>query len=289
MFQKTRLTYQFILGRIAIYLGLIICFTFLLFPIYWIITMALKPPSDILIYPPKFTFEPTLNSIRYILGLDQSLSGTTNYFIQGMKNSVIIVFSSVIVSLIVGVPAAYIFARYKFRGKENIAFTILSFRFAPALLVILPLYLIFQKINLYNTYLGLIWVYQLVSLPMILWIVRGYFEDIPKEIEHAGMLDGYSRIAIFFKLILPLTKAGVAASTILAFIYSWNNFIFGLILGSSKVQPITVQALKYISADAIRYPEIAAVCIFASIPLLIMSIFLQRYLVTGLSMGAIKR
>ncbi|MHB8276278.1 MAG: carbohydrate ABC transporter permease [Candidatus Humimicrobiaceae bacterium] len=288
MKNKIKITPSSIISKIGIYLGLIICFFFLLFPIYWIVTMALKPGVDILMYPPKFTFHPSIKSFLYILGIGKS-AGIGNYFLQGMKNSIIIVTCSVIISLIIGLPAAYILARYNFKGKESLAFTILSFRFAPALLIILPVYLIFKKIGLYNNYIGLIWVYQLISLPMIIWIVRGYFEDIPYEIEQAGMLDGYSKISIFMKLVLPLAKGGIAAGTVLSFIYCWNNFIFGLILGSTDIQPLTVQALKYISADAVRYPEIAAVCIGASIPVLILSIFLQRYLVTGLSMGAIKR
>jgi len=284
-----------IFGKLMTYISLIITFSFLLFPIYWILTMALKPTDDIITYPPHFSFHPTLKGFLYILGMEEIAgvsgisSGFESAFLVGMKNSVIVVISSVLISLIVGLPAAYIIARYKFRGKENIAFTILSFRFAPALLVIIPLYLIFSKMGIYNTHIALIWVYQLISLPMILWIVRGYIEDIPVEIDQAGMVDGYSRVHIFLRFVLPLAKGGVAAGTLLAFIYCWNNFLFGMVLTSSAVQPVTVQALKYLTPDNVMYREVAAMCIGAALPLLILAAFLQRYLISGLSMGAIRR
>jgi multiple sugar transport system permease protein len=277
------------------FIVLILSFSFLLFPVYWIFTMALKTNLDIVTYPPEFFFKPTIKGFQYILGLVKVISdvgvsaGVESWFLVGIKNSIIIVVSTILISLAVGLPAAYVLARYKFKGKEDIAFTILSFRFAPPLLVIIPLYLLFSKIGLYNSYISLIWVYQLISLPMIVWIVRGYIEDIPIEIEQAGMVDGYSRIWIFFRLILPLAKGGIAAGTLLAFIYCWNNFIFGMILAAVYVQPVTVQAMRYLTPDAIMFREVAAICIGAALPLLILSIFLQRYLISGLSMGAIKR
>jgi multiple sugar transport system permease protein len=277
------------------FIVLILSFSFLLFPVYWIFTMALKTNLDIVTYPPKFFFQPTIKGFQYILGLVKVISdvgvsaGVESWFLVGIKNSIIIVVSTILISLAVGLPAAYVLARYKFKGKEDIAFTILSFRFAPPLLVIIPLYLLFSKIGLYNSYISLIWVYQLISLPMIVWIVRGYIEDIPIEIEQAGMVDGYSRIWIFFRLALPLAKGGIAAGSLLAFIYCWNNFIFGLILAAVYVQPVTIQAMRYLTPDAIMFREVAAICIGAALPLLILSIFLQRYLISGLSMGAIRR
>lgn len=274
---------------------LILGFSFLLFPVYWIFTMAIKTNPDILTYPPKFVFQPTIYGFKYILGLAETVgatgvkAGVESFFLLGMKNSVIVVVSSVLISLAIGLPAAYVLARYDIKGKENIAFTILSFRFAPPLLVIIPLYLLFTKIGLYNSYFSLIWVYQLISLPMIVWIVRGYMEEIPIEVEQAGIVDGYSKIWIFFRIALPLAKAGIAAGTLLAFIYCWNNFIFGMILATARIQPVTVQAMRYLTPDAIMFREVASICIGAALPLLILSIFLQRYLISGLSMGAIRR
>ncbi len=136
-------------------------------------------------------------------------------------------------------------AGFRFKGKDDIAFTFLSFRFAPELLVIIPIYLIFQQIGLYDTYIGLIWVYQLITMPMVIWILMSYFEDISVELEQTSMVDGFPPFGPFLRVILPLAKPGIAASSLLAFIYAWNNFIFALILGSGKVQPVTVSALKF--------------------------------------------
>ena len=136
-----------------------------------------------------------------------------------------------IVSLLVGVPAAYALARYNFKGKENLAFTFLSFRFAPELVVIIPLSVIYRQLGLYDTYFGIIWVYQLVTLPLLIWVLRSYFEDISPDIEQAAMVDGYPWWQIFFRILLPLVRPGLAAAALLAFVFAWNNFIFPLVLG----------------------------------------------------------
>jgi multiple sugar transport system permease protein len=195
---------------------------------------------------------------------------------------------SVILSLILGVPAAYAFARYKFRLGEDIAFTLLSFRFAPPLLVLLPLLLYFQSMGLYDTYFGLVWVYQLITLPLVLWIVRGYFEDVSEDIELAYRLDGHSWLSTFLRISIPLARPGIAAAALLSFIFAWNNFIFALILGSSRIQPVTVGAFAFVTASAIEFGQIAAALVFSIVPTLVLAIFTQRYLVEGLSLGAIK-
>lgn len=200
----------------------------------------------------------------------------------------IISVGSIIVSLLVGIPASYAIARWNFKGKEDIAFTFLTFRFAPPLMVIIPIYVIFRKLGLLNTYIGMIWVYQLITLPMIIWILRGYFEDISNELEEACLVDGYHQWQAFFKIILPLVKPGIAASSLLAFIYAWNNFIFAMILGGSDVQPITVASLQFMTAEAIRYGDMAAACVIAAIPALILAIYSQKHLIRGLSLGAVK-
>ena len=183
-------------------------------------------------------------------------------------NSTVLSAFSVILSLILGVPAAYAFARYKFRLGEDMAFTLLSFRFAPPLLVLLPLLLYFQSMGLYDTYFGLIWVYQLITLPLVLWIVRGYFEDVSEDIELAYRLDGHSWLSTFFRISIPLARPGIAAAALLSFIFAWNNFIFALILGSSSVQPVTVGALAFVTASGIEYGQIAAALVFSIVPTL---------------------
>jgi len=209
-------------------------------------------------------------------------------FMRNLGNSVFLSVTSVAVSLLLGVPAAYAFARHKFRGSEDIAFTLLSFKFAPALLVLLPLTLYFQKLGLANTYIGLIWVYQLICLPLILWIVRGYFEDIPADIEYAYRIGGHSWFATFRKIALPLAGPGIAAAGLLAFIFAWNNFVFALVLASADKQPVTVGALAFITSSGIQYGQISAAIVLSITPTLALALYAQRYLVEGLSLGAVK-
>jgi multiple sugar transport system permease protein len=171
---------------------------------------------------------------------------------------------------------------------EDIAFTLLSFRFAPPLLVLLPLSLYFKTLGLTNTYIGLIWVYQLICLPLILWIVRGYFEDLSPDIEHAHRISGYNWFQTFWKVAIPLALPGIAAAGLLAFIFAWNNFVFALVLASADKQPVTVGALAFVTASGIQYGQIAAAIVFSILPTFVLAMFAQRYLVEGLSLGAVK-
>ena len=271
-------------------LALVVIFGFFLAPFYWIIVMSFMTNQDILSYPPHFLFQPTLENYQSLIsGQLHTSDGVVDVEYFGyFWHSLIISGGSVVLSLIVGVPAAYALSRYNFKGKDAVAFNILSVTFAPPLLVIVPLSLLFHSLGLYDTYTGLILVYQLITLPLIVWIVRSYFDEIPVELENAMRLDGYSWLQTFRRIALPLAGPGVAAASLLAFIYAWNNFIFALILGSGNVEPVTVSALQFITESGIRYGNIAAAMIFSIVPTLILAISVQRYLVRGLSFGAIK-
>jgi multiple sugar transport system permease protein len=241
---------------------------FFMFPLFWILMMSFQTNETILRIPPSLNFSPTLDNYRALItGKLETQAGSLDIaFMRNLGNSVLLSVSSVALSLLLGVPAAYAFARHKFRFSEDIAFTLLSFRFAPALLVLLPLTIYFQEIGLANTYFGLIWVYQLICLPLILWIVRGYFEDISPDIEHAYRIAGHSWFSTFRKIALPLAGPGIAAAALLAFIFAWNNFIFALVLASADKQPVTVGALAFITASGIQYGQIAAAIILSITP-----------------------
>lgn len=279
-------TFEKILRGVLITLVLV----FFLFPIAWIFLMSLQTNETILTIPPSLTFTPIIdNYTALVTGQLRTAAGSLQLnFMQNLFNSVLLSVCSVALSLVLGVPAAYAFARFKFRLGEDIAFTLLSFRFAPALLVLLPLSLYFKTLGLTNTYVGLIWVYQLICLPLILWIVRGYFEDISPDIEHAYRIAGNSWWQTFRKISIPLAKPGIAAAGLLAFIFAWNNFVFALILASADKQPVTVGALAFVTASGIQYGQIAAAIILSITPTLALALYAQRYLVEGLSMGAVK-
>ena len=239
------------LGVIGSNLALIFFAIFALFPIIWMVTCTFK--SDAEMYNTVFRFTPTLSNYQEVLI-------GTDYFKAFLQNLVV----------------------------AGGAFTILSFKFAPEILVILPVFLIFQKIGLYDTYFGLIWVYQLITMPLLIWVVRGYFEDVSVEIEQAAQLDGYRWYEIFFKILVPLVKPGLVSSALLAFIYAWNSFTFPLILTGFNVQTITITSLRYIASDSVHYGQVAVAATVAILPEIIACLFIQKHLVRGLSFGAVK-
>ena len=271
-------------------LALVVVCLFFLFPIFWIVLMSFQTNADILRIPPSLSFTPTVQNYGALLsGRLQTAAGALDVtFLHNVWNSILLSGASVILSLLLGVPAAYAFARFRFRGGEDIAFTLLSFRFAPPLLVLLPLSLYFQDIGLSNTYTGLIWVYQLICLPLILWIVRGYFEDSSPDVEYAYRVDGHSWWRAFTRIALPLAAPGIASAGLLAFIFAWNNFVFALILASADKQPVTVGALAFVTASGIQYGIIAAAIVLSILPTLALALYAQRWLVEGLSLGAVK-
>lgn len=271
-------------------IALTVIVLFFMFPIFWIVLMSLQTNETILRSPPSMVFMPTLQNYQAIIAgrLDSNVASMSIEFMGNLFNSIILSVGSVALALVLGVPAAYAFARHKFRGSEDIAFTLLSFRFAPPLLVLLPLTMYFQQLGLADTYIGLIWVYQLICLPLILWIVRGYFEDIPVDVEHAYRIAGHSWLSTFRKIALPLAGPGIAAAGLLAFIFAWNNFIFALVLASADKQPVTVGALAFVTASGIQYGQIAAAVVMSIAPTLALALYAQRYLVEGLSLGAVK-
>lgn len=251
---------------------------FALFPLVWMVILSFKPDSQM--YTTTFFFDATLDNYKAVL--------LESDYLKYLVDSLVVSCGAVIISVIAGVPAAYALARYNFKKKEDIAFQILSFKFAPEILVVLPLFMIFQKLGIYDSYFGLIWVYQLVSMPLLIWVVRGYFEDISVEIEHAAQVDGYSWQQIFFKMLVPLIKPGLVSAALLAFIFVWNSFTFPLILAGIHVQPITVAITKFLGTDSAHYGQLAVAATVSALPAIIFALCIQKHLVRGLSFGAVK-
>jgi len=270
------------------YFLMILLALYILAPIIWIVMMSFKNKADVISVPPKFIFEPTLDNYRALFGGggEGQLAGST--FLSYFKNSLIIALGAVSLSVLIGLPAAYALARFRFRFKEGLAFTYLSFRFVPEITIILPLYVIYQRLGLYNTYFGLILVYQLITLPLIVWMMRSYFEEIPVAIEQAAMTDGYSWLGAFTKLVLPLAAPGVAASVVLAFIFSWNNFVFGLMLGGQSTQPVTVGLMSFMAYNEVLWGQMAAATVITIVPEIILALLVQPYMIRGLTFGAVK-
>jgi multiple sugar transport system permease protein len=235
-----------------------------------------------------FAFTPTLENFAIVLS-DEGTRLTSVNFTQAIFTSVVNCVGAVIVSLVIGIPAAYAAGRWQYRGSNDVMFTILSFRFAPELMVIVPLFVIYNQIGLFDTNVGMIWVLQLVTMPLIVWILRSYFQDMPAELEQAALLDGYTRRRAFVMVALPLVRPGIAAAALLAFIFAWNNYVFPLILTGSQHTPVTVAVTRFLGGGGQAYYNLtAAAALIAALPPLLVALSIQRYLVRGLSFGAVK-
>ena len=194
----------------------------------------------------------------------------------------------VAVSFAAGVLAAYALARFTFPLKKELAFIFLSFRFAPFIAFLIPLYLLFQRLGLYNTHLGLILAYQLITLPFTIWMLRSFFMEIPLEVEEAARIDGCSWWGVLTRVMLPLSMPGLAVTVILGLMFSWNAFNYPLMLAGRQTFPVTVGAIQFISYEQVRWGQMAAASLVAIVPQLLLSLAVERYIVRGLTMGAVR-
>jgi multiple sugar transport system permease protein len=265
-------------GSIAKTILLLLYALFALFPLVWMLILSFKPDNEM--FTTTFFFTPTLDNFRAVF--------SESDFLVTLWNNLVVSCLAVALSLLVGVPAAYALGRFDFKGREDIAFTFLSFKFAPEILVIIPLYLIYQNLHLIDSTVGLVWVYQLISLPLLIWILRGFFEDLSTDMEAAAQLDGYTWWQVFFKMLLPLVKPGLVAAGLLCFIFCWNSFTFALLLGGGHTQTSTVSMMRFLASDTVHYGWVAAAALICALPEIILALLIQKHLVRGLSFGAVK-
>ena len=285
-----RLTPRKALDTALLTLGYALLGAFVLFPIYWIFMMSLKEFGDIIAYPPRFSFAPTFENYREVLfgsAADQA-GGVMPDLLRFLRNSVIISSGAVLLSVILGLPAAYALARGEAKRANRARFTILSFRFAPELAIILPLYAFYTRTGLYDSYVGMILVHQLITLPLMILILMSFIRDIPIEIEEAARIDGAGPLTILLQIIVPIAKPGLASAMIIAFIFSWNNLIFGLVLAGGETRPITMGILQAMTFDQIKWGLMAAAAMVSAVPGMIASLLFQRQITRGLTLGAVK-
>lgn len=226
MFNRTELLpgqKRWSIGSVAADVGLVFWFVFSLFPIFWMLMLALKNAEEQT--TTYFAFSPTWENFATVL-TDKGTEMTSVDFKASLLTSLLNCGGAVIVSLLIGIPAAYAAGRWQYKGSNDLMFTMLSFRFAPELMVIVPLFVIYNQIGLFDTKVGMIWVLQLVTMPLVVWILRSYFQDLPEDLEQAALLDGYTRRRAFLMVALPIVRPGIAAAALLAFIFAWNNYVF---------------------------------------------------------------
>ncbi len=255
---------------------------FALAPIYWAVTTSLKPESKILTYPPQWWPDPfTLD--HYLNVLTQSPL-PRNYL-----NSVLLALGTILLVLCLGAHAGYAAARYNFRGNNPLLFLLLATVMIPGIVTLIPVYLMAVRLGLHDTHLVLILVFSAWQVPTVVWLLRAFFENIPRELDEAALIDGCSRLGAFYRVILPLAQPGLAAAAILVFVWVWNEFIIALNLtASNKTRPLTVGLFFFIGESSIEWGKMAAAAAAALIPVIIVFALLQRRFIQGLTAGATK-
>ena len=283
-------TGQRITVQLALVLGAIVLLLWTVFPFLWILLTSFKTPGDIISVPPKVVFDPTVaNYMALVIGEQHGqVAASRPDFPLFFLNSTIISLGSVLLSLAAGIPAAYALARFEFPFKNAIAFVLMSFRFVPFIAFVIPLYILYQKIGLYNTHGGLILAYQLITLPFTIWMLRSFFQEVPLEIQEAATIDGCSWFGVLVRVILPLSLPGIAVTVILGFMFCWNAFNYPLMLAGRQTFPVTVGAIQFISNEQVLWGQMAAATIVAALPQLLLSLMVQKYIVRGLTMGAVR-
>lgn len=274
--KKSSLTLGVVVRRIILWAFAVWC----LFPIYWLINMSLKEAVDAVARPPTFIFMPTLTNYIEVIA-DPRVAGF-------LINSLIVALSATFFGLLIGAPAAYVLARHRFTGDAKIAFWILATRFTPPIAMLIPFFVIFYNIGILGTHVGLIIAHVGINLAMIVWILRGFFQDLPRDLEEAAFIDGAGRFTAFRKVILPLAMPGIAAVGILTFLSSWNEFLFSMVLGSNDVMTVPVGIYAYIGFEQIEWGKLSAAATLMLAPVVIFILLFQRQLVRGLTLGAVK-
>jgi multiple sugar transport system permease protein len=250
---------------------------FFLFTLLWMILSSLKTNVQATAYPPLWLFRPTLQNYVDVF--------TKNPFFSYMVNSTIIAGAAVGIGLVCGLPAAYSMARHR---QAALGFLVLMVRILPGIAFLVPLFVIYRRLGLINTLGGIVLTHIIVVLPLVIWIMAGFFEDIPRELEEAALIDGCSRVGTFVRIVLPLSKPGIVAATILSFIASWNNFIFVLILGGKDTITLPMAVYSFVSFEDVNWGGLTAAATIITVPILVLSLIVQRYLAGGLTMGAVK-
>jgi len=258
----------------------VIVFSVIIFPPLVLFLTSIKTERDALSFPPKWIFRPTLKSYIEVF--------RTSPFEQYALNSLIVASLNTCVSLALGSLAAYGLARFKFKGSENVSFWILSIRMMPPVAAIIPIYIIMKNLRILDTPWCLVITYLTFNLPFVVWMMKGFFEDIPREIEESALIDGCSEFEVFRKIALPLASPGLAATAILVFIFSWNEFLFALILTGTKAVTLPVGIIGYMKETGINWGYMTAGGTLALIPVIVFTILVQKHLVKGLTLGAIK-
>jgi len=251
------------------------------FPVVWGLLTSFKTERDVLAYPPVWIFTPTLANYRDVLFGSASI-------VPNLFSSLVVATLATALTLVFAIPAAYAMARLRFPAKKTTGFYVLATQMLPPVGLIIPYYLVLQKIGGLDTYGGLVVIYLTFSLPFAIWLLVSYFEDVPLEMEEAALLDRAGRVRALWHVILPQVKGGIAVTTIFVFLNDWNEFMFAVVLGGNRVRPVTVAMFNFISVEQTQWARLAAGAMLAMAPVILLGMFAQRHIVKGLTVGAVK-
>ena len=264
--------------RSALFYGLVlVVLAAYLFPFYWMVLSSLKTQIQNIAFPPLFLFTPTLENYQSVF--------VNNPFFLFLWNSLVIGAGSTLVGLVLGLPAAYGIARFQKRG---VALGFLIARIAPGISYLVPWFIIFSDLNLVGSYSALILAHLTVGLPLTVWIMIGFFEDVPQELEDAAFIDGANRFEIFLKVALPIVKPGIATAGILSFIQSWNTFMYSVVLSNADTRTLPVAVFGFLSYGGFDWGSLTAAATIITLPVMVLTLLIQRHIVAGLAMGSVK-
>jgi len=272
-----------IAARIGIYGSLIVFSIFFLLPLFWILLTSFKQQVDTFSIPPVWLFTPELTHYHSIIWRKP--------IINQLMNSIVTSGGAVLISTVVGSLAAYGISRMKTKAYNNLSFWFFSQRMLPLVTVVIPLYVLFRNMGLYDTRWGLILAYTNISLPFVVWMMITYFDDLPVELEEAAMIDGCSRLQTFLRIALPLAAPGLVATAIFCLVLTWNDFLVALVLTGpkSKTLPLEIMGYFYPSGrEGFNWGPLTAISVVATIPVFVFTLLVQKRLVQGLTMGAVK-
>ncbi|MFZ5828242.1 MAG: carbohydrate ABC transporter permease [Bacillota bacterium] len=263
--------------RILHGLVLAVLFVAFMFPFVWMILSSFKTQVQIMAMPPQWTFTPTLNNYIEVFG-DQD-------FGKFMVNSFYIATGSTLFGLLLGLPAAWSIARYK---QAGLGFAILVARIVPGITFLIPWFMIFVRLKMVDTPLALIMAHMLVTMPFIVWVMIAFFEAIPNDLVEAARVDGCTEQYAFVRIVLPISGPGIITSSILAFLFSWNNFMFSIILTGARTKTLPVAIFNFLSYSEINWGGLMAAAVIITLPVLVLALVTQKYIVRGLTAGAVK-
>lgn len=282
-----------ILRRSGLYLCVLLILLWTLGPILWVVRASVSLPKELLSRPIQWLpREPTLLNYEQLFGLQEMIKGSSQMvrqFPTAMWNSTFVAVWATLLCILVGSVAAYAFARLKFRGRVHLLSIILFTQMLPGIAIVIPLYIVMRQMRLTDTLQGLILTYTSFTLPFTIWILRGFFQTIPSDLEDAAMVDGCSRLGALFKIVFPLAAPGLVTAALFAFMGAWNEFFFALIFTSTNRSKVITVALSQFSTEAqVDIPLSAAASMLASILPLFLYFAFQRFILRGLTAGALK-